>query len=276
MFSVTTVNVNGVRAAAKKGGLAWLGEELASGRVQVACLQEVRATTEQLHEVLADQGLSHLHVANDASLKLGHAGVAILSTLPLLDVKTGVGPKEFNGIGRWVQAKVESALGPVTVASVYVHAGDPEKPVQQEKYRFLEAMSKWLKKAQGSGEHFVVAGDLNVAHRQQDLKNWKGNLKNAGFLPEERAYFDHWFDQLNVVDLGRTLSGDVDGPYTWWSMRGQAFDTDTGWRIDYHLANPTLAALATDFRIDRAASWAERWSDHAPATVAFAKKGRRK
>lgn len=269
MFSVTTINVNGVRAAARKGGLAWLKAELESGRTTIACLQEVRATTEQLHEVLAEEGLSNIHVAHDSSLKLGHAGVAILSTLPLSNVKTGVGPKEFNGIGRWVQAEVESAVGPVTVASVYVHAGDPEKPVQQEKYGFLEAMSTWLKKAQKHDNHFVVAGDLNVAHRPQDLKNWKGNLKNAGFLPEERAYFDHWFNKLSVVDLGRKLSGDIEGPYTWWSMRGKAFDTDTGWRIDYHLVNPELADLATDMQIARAASWGERWSDHAPVTVRF-------
>ncbi|MEN9711262.1 MAG: exodeoxyribonuclease, partial [Actinomycetota bacterium] len=104
------------------------------------------------------------------------------------------------------------------------------------------------------------------------LKNWKGNLKNAGFLPEERAYFDHWFDKLGVVDLGRALSGDVEGPYTWWSMRGKAFDTDTGWRIDYHLVNPELAEMAGEMQIARAATWAERWSDHAPVTVRFSAK----
>ena len=270
MFSLTTVNVNGVRAAARKGGLAWLKEELESGRTTVACLQEVRATTEQLHEALAEEGLADIHVAHDSSERLGHAGVAILSTLPLSNIKTGVGPKQFNGIGRWVQAEVQSAVGPVTVASVYVHAGDVEKPVQQEKYGFLDAMSAWLKKAQKHENHFVLAGDLNVAHRPQDLKNWKGNLKNAGFLPEERAYFDHWFDKLGVVDLGRALSGDVEGPYTWWSMRGQAFDNDAGWRIDYMLATPGLAEHLKDVTIGKAASWGERWSDHAPVTARFA------
>ena len=273
MFAVTTVNVNGVRAAARKGGLDWLRGEFESGRTQVACLQEVRATTGQLEEVLAEHDLLGLHVAHDASLRLGHAGVAVLSSLPFDRVKFGVGPKEFEGTGRWVEVDVESALGPVTVASVYVHAGDVEKPVQQEKYRFLDAMTKWLRKqakaAAEGGRHFVAAGDLNVAHRPQDLKNWKGNLKNAGFLPEERAYFDKWFDQVGAVDLGRHMAGDVEGPYTWWSMRGKAFDTDTGWRIDYHLVDPALAELCNSYSIERAPSWAERWTDHAPVTATF-------
>lgn len=273
MFAVTSVNVNGVRAAARKGGLERLGDSLASGEVQVVCLQEVRATDEQLREVLAAAGLSHLHLANAASARLGHAGVALLSTLPLANVRRSLGPREFADTGRWVQADVETGLGPVTVASVYVHAGDAEKPVQQEKYRFLDAMTKWFRAAQrtaaAENRHFIAAGDLNVAHRQQDLKNWKGNLKNAGFLPEERAYFDRWFDQLGVVDLGRRHAGDIEGPYTWWSMRGQAFDTDTGWRIDYHLANPALAELLKEVRVDRAPSYAERWTDHAPVTARF-------
>jgi exodeoxyribonuclease-3 len=269
MFAMTTVNVNGIRAAAKKGGLDWVREELNSNRVQVVAMQEVRANAEQTAEALKSAGLDDFHLAQAESNRAGYAGVLLLSNLPLTNVKIGVGPKEFADVGRWVQADVETKLGPTTVASVYVHAGDAEKPVQQEKYAFLDAMTKWFKSALKKDQQFLIAGDLNVAHKPADLKNWKGNLKNAGFLPEERAYFDNWFEGLGVADLGRRHAGEVEGPYTWWSMRGQAFDTDTGWRIDYLLSNPALAQKLHEVRIDRAASYAERWSDHAPVTALF-------
>ncbi|MEI2421827.1 exodeoxyribonuclease III, partial [Arthrospira platensis SPKY2] len=109
----------------------------------------------------------------------------------------------------------------------------------------------------------MLTGDLNVAHREVDLRNWKGNLKSAGFLPEERAHFDRWFEELGWVDVCRAMAGDRDGPYTWWSFRGKAFDNDTGWRIDYQIASPELATKAVSSEVDRAPSYAERWSDHA-------------
>jgi exodeoxyribonuclease-3 len=116
--------------------------------------------------------------------------------------------------------------------------------------------------------HALVCGDLNVAHREVDIKNWKGNIGKAGFLEDERAYFDRWFDR-HWVDLGRRLGGEGPGPYTWWSWRGQAFDNDAGWRIDYQIATPGLAGRASAVRIGRAPSYAERWSDHAPVVVDF-------
>jgi exodeoxyribonuclease-3 len=115
----------------------------------------------------------------------------------------------------------------------------------------------------------VLTGDLNVAHRELDLKNWKGNLKSAGFLPEERAYFDRWFDELGWVDVMRANSGEVAGPYSWWSFRGKAFDNDAGWRIDYQIVTPQLAAKALAARVDRAPSYDTRWSDHAPVVVTY-------
>ncbi|MDR3202363.1 MAG: endonuclease/exonuclease/phosphatase family protein, partial [Bifidobacteriaceae bacterium] len=117
----------------------------------------------------------------------------------------------------------------------------------------------------------VVCGDLNIAHREADLKNWRANRDRAGFLPAERAYVDRWLDGLGWVDVGRRLAGDVAGPYTWWSWRGQAFANDTGWRIDYQLATPALAERAREFRVDRAQSYDRRWSDHAPLTVVYAR-----
>jgi exodeoxyribonuclease-3 len=268
-LGVVTVNVNGVRATARRGGLDWIKDQLGSGEVQVICLQEVRATTDQLHEELDKANLSELHVAHDSSARLGHAGVAILSTLPLTKVKTGIGPKEFADTGRYVQASLKTKKGEVTIASVYVHAGDVEKPVQQEKYRFLDALSKKFKTAQSAGDFFLACGDLNVAHKEADLKNWKGNIGRAGFLDEERAYFDHWFEKIGVVDLARKVAGDIDGPYTWWSWRGKAFDTDTGWRIDYHVSTKELAKHVKDVYVTRADSYAKRWSDHAPLTAKF-------
>ena len=269
MLNVVTVNVNGIRATAKRGGIAWLKERIDAGTLDVVCLQEVRATTEQLMEVLDAEGLTGVHVAHDSSARLGHAGVAILSTKPLSNVKTGIGPKEFDNIGRWVEATIDTKKGPLTVASVYVHSGDVEKPVQQEKYRFLEAMTKRFKAVTKTGELFLASGDLNVGHRELDIKNWKANQTKAGFLPEERAYFDTWFNKVGVIDIGRKLSGEVDGPYTWWSFRGQAFDNDAGWRIDYHLATPSLAEHVKDYSVTRADSYAERWSDHAPVSASF-------
>jgi exodeoxyribonuclease-3 len=133
----------------------------------------------------------------------------------------------------------------------------------------------------GKAGHSVITGDLNIGHRTLDIKNWKGNVKNAGFLPEERAYLDKWLGHEDdsdyntgarhrFVDVGRKASGEVDGPYSWWSYRGRAFDTDTGWRIDYQLATPDIAGTLTDYRIDRAPSYDTRWSDHAPVVATYA------
>lgn len=269
MFGVISVNANGVRAAHKRGGFEWVKTQLDSGAADVVCLQEVRATTEQLSEVLDQSKLSDLYVAHDSSARLGHAGVAILSKHELTGIKTGIGPKEFDNIGRWVQATIETSAGPLTIASVYVHSGDAEKPVQVEKYKFLETMTKRFTQAQKMEQMFLACGDFNVAHREIDIKNAKANVTKAGFLPQERAYFDKWFDTVGVVDLGRTIAGEVDGPYTWWSWRGQAFDRNTGWRIDYHVANQALAPLCRDVVVTRAESYAQRWSDHAPVTAQF-------
>lgn len=270
MLTVVSANVNGVRAALRNGGLSQLRDQQQSGRADVICLQEVRATTEQLHECVAEAGFGDAHVVHDSSAKLGHAGVAIISRLPLSDVRFGVGPREFSKTGRWVEAMVAHPSGPLLVASVYVPTGDATIPEKQaEKYRFLDAMTKRMRAHMKSGSEAIMVGDLNVAHREVDLKNWKGNLKNAGFLPEERAYFDAWLGKHGWVDLHRQHFGEVEGPYTWWSSRGKAFDNNVGWRIDYLLATPGLAARCTGIEIGRAAAWNQRWSDHAAVTASF-------
>ena len=269
MLTATSVNVNGVRAAHRRGGLA----QYAGGGCDVLLLQEVRATDEQLHEVLADAGLGEWHVAHAPSAIAGRAGVAVVSAGPLTEIRTRIGAREFADSGRWVEATADTSVGQVRFVSVYVHTGEAETERQAEKYRFLAAMTRRLRvlrrEARAAGGHVLVCGDLNVAHTEDDIKNWRGNIGKAGFLEDERAYLDSW-RRSGWVDLGRSHAGPGPGPYTWWSWRGQAFDNDAGWRIDYALASAALAEQLVDVAIDRAPTYAQRWSDHAPVTVRFA------
>lgn len=267
MTKIISINVNGIRAAARKGGL----KELAKLKPDVVCMQEVRANREQLDEALAGSVFADWNIyLADAEAK-GRAGVAILSKVPVNNVKTSVGSAQFVTSGRWIQGEIELGTGPVTVVSAYVPTGQADTPKQVEKYAFLEAMTKRmraLKKTAIDGNQAIVMGDINICHTEIDLKNWRGNLKNAGFLPEERAYLSKWMDS-GWVDLGREFAGDVEGPYTWWSMRGQAFDNDTGWRIDCMYATPALAGALEELKVVKAKSYDGRWSDHAPVIAQF-------
>jgi exodeoxyribonuclease-3 len=260
-----SANVNGIRAAARRGGLAWLAEQ----QPDLLCLQEVRATDEQLGEALEVAGFGGWHVAHTEAESKGRAGVAVVSREPLLRVATAVGQAEFDGVGRWVEADLATPAGVVTVASTYVHTGQAHTPRQEEKLRFLDAISARLQRWTGEAALAVVTGDLNVAHHEHDLKNWKGNVSKAGFLPVERAYFDRWFAEGDWVDVHRSLHGPGPGPYTWWSWRGKAFDNDSGWRIDYQLASRPLAARAVRASAGRAAAYDQRWSDHAAVVVDY-------
>jgi exodeoxyribonuclease-3 len=265
-----TANVNGVRAALRRGGLDWLAHSSAD----VICLQEVRATPEQVDEALGAGGLGDWHLAHAAAQRPGHAGVALLSRTPLADVRAEPPDPEFSGQGRWVEALVTGTgvSGGLRVASTYVHTGDSEGPRRQEKDRFLSAVGSWL--ADHADQPALLCGDFNVGHTQQDIKNWRGNRGKAGFLESERAHLDHWYagppDGLGWVDLGRRFGGDGPGPYTWWSWRGRGFDTDGGWRIDCLVASPSLAERATGVVVHKAATYAERWSDHAAVSATFA------
>ncbi|MBW4032463.1 MAG: exodeoxyribonuclease III [Acidobacteria bacterium] len=269
---IASVNVNGVRAAYRKN----MGEWLAGRDVDILCLQEVRAETDDLTGLLGPEW----SVLHDAATAKGRAGVAIASRRRAEIHRVEFGAPDFDSAGRWLEADYDIDGRIVTVVSVYVHSGEADTPKQVEKYRFLDALVARLPELEKHNPLAVIMGDLNVGHRTLDIKNWKGNVKRAGFLPSERAYFDRILGAegdenynagagLGWVDLGRRFAGEVPGPYTWWSNRGQAFDTDTGWRIDYQLATPALAALARDYRVDRAASYDERWSDHAPVVVDY-------
>ena len=271
---VVTANVNGIRAAARRGGLHWL----AAAKADVICLQEVRATHEQTHEQLQASGLAPMHVAHSPAAALGRNGVAVLSLVPPREVRTDIGDPAFADQGRWIEVDLVTQFGPLTVVSAYVHTGEAGTARQDEKFRFLDAMDRRLaalrRRATRAKGHVLVTGDFNVAHAEVDIKNWRANRDKAGFLPEERAYLDRWFGPVGGKpgpwrDLGRLHGGPGPGPYTWWSWRGRGFDTDGGWRIDYQVATPGLAERARDARVGKAPAYAERWSDHAPLTVTF-------
>jgi exodeoxyribonuclease III len=263
---VSTINVNGIRAAIKHrsatnlGLLPWLAETAAD----VVCLQETRADDEQLTAALAPALADGWHLASaDAHLK-GRNGVAILSRKPFTDIRIGSGTQEFALHGRYVEADV----GEATVASVYIQTGEAGTDRQLEKERFMAALAHRMAAITAAGRDAVVCGDWNIAHTENDIKNWKGNIKKSGFLPSERL----WLTELLAtgwVDVVRVLHPDRPGPYSWWSWRGRAFDNDAGWRIDYQLATPGLAARACSARVERADAYALRWSDHAPVTVEY-------
>jgi exodeoxyribonuclease-3 len=262
---VVTANVNGIRAAARRGLVPWLDQ----AEPDVLCLQEVRADDVELAKVLADAGLAHWSVAHTEGAAKGRAGVAVVTREPQTAVRVGI-DGAFADEGRWVEADVLTAAGPLTLVSAYVHTGEAGTERQDVKMAFLAAMTERLRRAAEADELVLVTGDLNVAHREADLKNWKGNLKKAGFLPEERAVLDGWFADGGWVDVQRRHAGDVAGPYSWWSWRGKAFDNDAGWRIDYQLATRRVAATVTDVFVGRAPTYAERWSDHAPVVADYA------
>jgi exodeoxyribonuclease-3 len=270
---IATINANGVRAAFRKGMGGWL-----EGRdVDILAIQEVRASSEDLEGLLGPEW----NIVHDPATAKGRAGVAIASRHRASIHRVELGPTEFDSAGRWLEADYDVDGTIVTVVSAYVHSGEAGTQKQVDKYIFLDAMEARLPELQKHNELAVVMGDLNVGHRTLDIRNWKGNVKRAGFLPEERAYFDRIVGTeddpaynsgagLGWVDIGRKWAGEVDGPYTWWSWRGQAFDNDTGWRIDYQLASPALAARVKHYSVDRAAAYDERWSDHTPVVVDYA------
>lgn len=272
MLRIASINVNGVRAAYRKGMADWL----AGSGADILTLQEVRAETADLEKLISNGW----YIAHDACSQKGRAGVAVVSKIPFSEVRTGLGPDSVDTSGRWVETDIQTPSGEqLTLVSAYVHSGEADTPKQDAKYEFLEIMDKRMTELART-KWSLVTGDLNVGHRTLDIRNWKGNLKSSGFLLEERAYFDRWLgpedDPLyntgsigGFVDVGRKWAGEVEGPYSWWSFRGKAFDNDAGWRIDYQLATTQLAGTVVDYRVDRAPSYDTRWSDHAPVVADY-------
>jgi exodeoxyribonuclease-3 len=276
---IATINTNGVRAAYRRGMAKWL-----DGRgVDILAIQEVRASTEDLEQLLGPEW----DILHDAATAKGRAGVALASRAASSKHhkasihRVTLGDDEFDSAGRWLEADYEVGDQVITVVSTYVHSGEVDTPKQVEKYRFLDAMEARMPELAADGKYAVILGDLNVGHRKLDIRNWRGNQKAAGFLPQERAYWDRFVGAeeeptynagagLGWVDIGRKWAGEVDGPYTWWSWRGQAFANDTGWRIDYQLASPALAETVKSYTVDKAETYEERFSDHTPVVVDYA------
>ncbi len=257
-----------------------MGDWLAQRGIDVLTLQEVRASTDDVTGLLDDSW----HIVHDPCDIAGRAGVAIASRIPFDAHRMRFDDEASQSSGRWLEVDLTVNGQALTVVSTYVHSGEVGTPRQEAKWAFLDVMTERMRELGNTRELALVTGDLNVGHRELDIKNWKGNVKKAGFLPRERAYFDRFFGPagetvvgvdgsegpgLGWVDVGRTWAGEVEGPYSWWSNRGQAFDNDTGWRIDYQVATPALAATVKHYTVDRAASYDARWSDHAPVVTDY-------
>ena len=279
MLKIATVNVNGIRAAFRKGMDTWLEQ----ANPDVVLAQEVRASEEITSELFGDDW----QVAVNASQLKGRAGVAVAvrksSPWRLADSQADTVPVEGpQDGGRWLEAVLTreneggKADAQLRVISAYFHSGEVGTEKQDHKMAHLERIGQRLEQlmnADASSENtdplVLVAGDFNVVHTDLDIKNWKPNHnKRAGVLDEEIAFLDRWREQ-GWVDVVRNLAGEVQGPYSWWSWRGKAFDNNAGWRIDYQLATPRLAQVACSQQVDRAAAYDQRFSDHAPVVVSY-------
>jgi exodeoxyribonuclease-3 len=252
---IISLNLNGIRSAHAKGFHAWLEQQDAD----IVCLQETKARADQLAEHVRAPAGWHCHYC-DAD-KPGYSGVAVYSRVAPDRVTTGLGWDEFDREGRYVQAD----FGRLSVASVYLPSGSSSPERQLAKFRFLELFSPWLSECRRHDREYVLCGDWNIAHRAIDLRNWRSNQKNSGFLPEERAWMDALFDTLGFVDAFRVVNQEPE-QYTWWSNRGQAWAKNVGWRIDYQVITPGLQSLVSGVAIYKET----RFSDHAPLIVDYA------
>ncbi|MGV0005426.1 MAG: exodeoxyribonuclease III [Candidatus Porifericomitaceae bacterium WSBS_2022_MAG_OTU9] len=253
-MQVTNFNVNGIRACCKKGFLQWLQQHDAD----VLCLQEVRALPEQLPPELKQ--LPGWWAQYVPAVKKGYSGVAILSKKPPDNIITGLGWEGADNEGRFVQAD----FGDTSVVSLYMPSGSSSSERQQAKYYFMERFLPILQQMQQSGRKYIIAGDWNIAHREIDLCNWKSNMKNSGFLPEERAWLDRLFDEVGLIDAYRKVEQSP-SQYTWWSNRGRARANNVGWRIDYQVVSSNLSEAIEAARIDGN----RNMSDHAPVSISY-------
>ena len=254
MFRIVTLNANGIRSASSKGLFRWLK------RVEpdVVCLQEIKAHAGDITDALRASGQFHAHF--HCAEKKGYSGTALYAVRKPRAVRCGFGIPEFDAEGRYIEAE----FAHLTVISAYFPSGSSGPERQAAKYRFLDAFFPHLAQLVASGRDVVLCGDVNIAHREIDLKNWKGNRKNSGFLPEERAWLSRVFDEQGWVDVFRRIDARPE-QYTWWSNRGQARAKNVGWRIDYQIATPGVAARARRAEIYTG----RRFSDHAPLIIEY-------
>jgi exodeoxyribonuclease-3 len=257
VFRLVTLNLNGIRSAASKGFVPF-AEALAADCMGV---QEIKAQVcdiEGRFDTVAGMK-GHFHCAE----KKGYSGVGLYSRQPPSDVILGIGNEEFDAEGRYVEARFDTPGRRLSIISCYFPSGSSGEHRQQAKFRFLALMAPHLIKLRTQRE-FILVGDINIAHKEIDLKNWKSNQKNSGFLPEERAWLTHALDEIGLVDVFRRLNPHPE-QYTWWSNRGQAWAKNVGWRLDYQLATPGIAALAVREHI----YLEQRFSDHAPLVIDY-------
>ncbi|MCL2308825.1 MAG: exodeoxyribonuclease III [Proteobacteria bacterium] len=258
MMRIISLNVNGIRSAERKGLSDWLTR---LSPWDVLCLQELKAGLNDLPTTLVS--LDGMHTAFLPAQKKGYSGVGLLASAPFAP-RFGFDDPEFDAEGRYLQADFAG----LTVVSVYVPSGSSGEERQQAKYRFLDRFLPHLRSliatSANAGRELIVCGDVNIAHQEIDLKNWKSNQKNSGFLPEERAWLDRMFAETGLVDVFRTLDPRPE-QYTWWSNRGQAWAKNVGWRLDYQFATPAIAATARATSIYKE----QRFSDHAPLIIDY-------
>lgn len=254
MPKIISANLNGIRSAHKKGFFNWMANQTAD----FVCVQELKAQLPDMTEEFLMPGgyHGHFHYAE----KKGYSGTGIYSRVKPDAVRTGFGSPEFDAEGRYVRAD----FGNLTIISVYCPSGSASPERQEAKFRFMEVFLPHLLQLRAEGREVVICGDWNIAHHEIDLKNFKGNKKNSGFLPEERAWLTRVFDEVGFVDVHRGIDKRPE-QYTWWSNRGQAYAKNVGWRIDYHVATPGIAAQAKEVFIYKD----ERFSDHAPLIIDY-------
>ena len=253
-FRVVTLNVNGIRSAAKKGLFRWL----AAQRADVICLQEIKCQEPDLDQAL--HSLKGHAACYGFAEKKGYSGVALYSKKQPDEIRRGFANKEFDAEGRYVEAR----FGKLWVVSVYLPSGSAGPHRQASKFRFLKHFLPHLETLKARGHEIILCGDWNIAHKEIDLKNWRSNQKNSGFLPEERAWLSQVFDEIGFVDVFRRINAKPE-QYTWWSNRGQSWAKNVGWRIDYQIATPRVAATAVKESIYKK----KRFSDHAPLTIDY-------
>jgi len=256
-FRLVTLNLNGIRSAANKGFVAWAeqaGADCMGVQEVMAQYDDVVGRFERIGKLRG-----HFHYAQ----KKGYAGVGVYARRKPSDVIVGLTHDEFDAEGRYVEARFDTLKRKFSVISCYFPSGSSGELRQAAKYRFLEVIYPHLLKLKAERE-FILVGDINIAHKEIDLKNWKGNRKNSGFLPEERAWMTRLLEEAGLVDVFRRLNAKPE-QYTWWSNRGQARANNVGWRLDYHLATPAIAAKARRESI----YLTQRFSDHAPVTVDY-------
>ena len=260
MTRVITANLNGVRSAASKGFFEWLVKQDAD----IVGVQEVKAQHEHVDGVFcqAEKLAGHFHYAE----KKGYSGVGLYTHVEPSDVVIGGVSPEFDAEGRWVEKRFDKPGRKLSFVSCYFPSGSSGEERQEAKFRFLEAVYPKIVALKKGGREFILMGDVNIAHKEADLKNWKSNQKNSGFLPEERDWMTKLLTKGGLVDVYRTLHPDTtDACYTWWSNRGQAYANNVGWRLDYQIATPSLAALARKATIFKE----QRFSDHAPLIIDY-------